>query len=765
MKQYEELDFELFKIKQYGEDLTEKINLLIKHIKSKKEFSGIYNDMHYSIENNYIKILYMGNIYCIIKFPIKVEIENNQKFFYLYSYTFLYRDIEELFSKYLIFYKDEEKPEDNLEQLYLKLKNYDEKIYENEERILKIKKKFEVNPKFASLCNRINENQLKQQICFKIDYKILTPFFNEIFNFSTYDECFEFIADDNRKKLFEYLTNFERSENLKVLKIYGNEGIGKTISLLYYISVENSKHFFYFNLKLIFPKKENSDYTNIKIKKYDYFKYELMRYFVSQYNINDEDNKKEIMANMYKIYLEFLYIFEKNNKEDILNFNFWNLMIYLINNLKNCIFIIDHCKFQMNQLKALSEIIYLIKNSDYSKIIILSSINNSGVKAELANELSKHYESEYPLLIDINNGIEYIKKEGIKNNKDYEESKNIIKKYEITVIEDDKEKEEFEKVDCNERELKEKNDIIDIDEKFYNDYYRNFLKINIFNFNDIDTQKIEQKTIQSPEIKKEANDDNNIKNDFYNNLLKNQQKYISQHKYTQHKYKVITHEKEQILYINALVNIQELVKNAPKEFKRCMEYFNYLPKYYNKFIVTARKLKNKNKNIEYNKIIQIFYDEMKNNIFKNIHQNYINLNKSNFNEALISEYKSLIKISLNITKQKLFYLNKLLKYINQYPLKFLKIKIIFSPKQNAYKKNSNFIKINKGFHGEIFSLDYSYPFVEYAIKEYINTAFNLDIIYKIGLTGSAFVNYLEKKFEYLLIDKNKFNINPQKRYL
>ncbi len=302
MKQYEELDFELFKIKQYEEDLTEKINLLIKHIKSKKEFSGIYNDMHYSIENNYIKILYMGNIYCIIKFPIKVEIENNQKFFYLYSYTFLYRDIEELFSKYLIFYKDEEKPEDNLEQLYLKLKNYDEKIYENEERILKIKKKFEVNPKFASLCNRINENQLKQQICFKIDYKILTPFFNEIFNFSTYDECFEFIADDNRKKLFEYLTNFERSENLKVLKIYGNEGIGKTISLLYYISVENSKNFFYFNLKLIFPKKENSDYTNIKIKKYDYFKYELMRYFVSQYNINDEDNKKEIMANMYKIY-------------------------------------------------------------------------------------------------------------------------------------------------------------------------------------------------------------------------------------------------------------------------------------------------------------------------------------------------------------------------------------------------------------------------------------------------------------------------------
>ena len=419
----------------------------------------------------------------------------------------------------------------------------------------------------------------------------------------------------------------------------------------------------------------------------------------------------------------------------------------------------------MNQLKVLSEIIYLIKNSDYSKIIILSSINNSGVKAELANELSKHYESEYPLLIDINNGIEYIKKEGIKNNKDYEESKNIIKKYEITVIEDDKEKEEFEKVDCNERELKEKNDIIDIDEKFYNDYYRNFLKINIFNFNDIDTQKIEQKTIQSPEIKKEANDDNNIKNDFYNNLLKNQQKYISQHKYTQHKYKVITHEKEQILYIKALVNIQELVKNAPKEFKRCMEYFNYLPKYYNKFIVTARKLKNKNKNIEYNKIIQIFYDEMKNNIFKNIHQNYINLNKSNFNEALISEYKSLIKLSLNITKQKLFYLNKLLKYINQYPLKFLKIKIIFSPKQNAYKKNSNFIKINKGFHGEIFSLDYSYPFVEYILKEYINTAFNLDIIYKIGLTGSAFVNYLEKKFEYLLIDKNKFNINPQKRYL
>ena len=741
MEQFEELDFELFKIKQYGEDLTEKINLLIKHIKSRKEFSGIYNNMQYSIENNDIKILYMSNIYYIIKFPIKVEIENNQKSFYLYSYKTLYEDIKKLFSKYLIFYKDEDKPEDNLEQLYLKLKNYDEKINENE-RILKIKAKFEVSPKFASLCNRINKKQLKQQICFKIDYNILTPFFKEIFNFSTDDECFEFIADDNRKKLFEYFKKFEKSENLKVLKIYGNEGIGKTISFLYYISVENSKHFLYFNLKLLFQKKEESDYSTIKIKKYDYFKLELMRYFVSQYNINDEDNKKEIMEFLFKHFLKFLSKFEKENREDILKFNFWNLMIYLINNLKNCIFILDQFKCEMNQLKALSEIIYLIKHSYNSKVIILSSINNSGVKAKLANELSIHCESIYPLFIDFNNENEYIK--------------NIIKKYETTVFEDDKEKEEFEKDEYDEKELKEKNEIIDIDEKFYNDYYRNFLKISIFNFNNVDTTKINQKEIKSQEI----NDDDNINNDFYNNLLKNQKKYISQSKN-----KVIDKEKEQILYINKLVNIQELVKNAPKELKRCMEYFNYLPKYYNKFIDTEKKLKIRNQSIEYNKIIQIFYDEMKNNIIKKIHQNYKNLNKSDYREDLIYEYKSLFKLSLNITNQKSFHLKKLIKYINQYPIKFLKIQIIFSPNQNVYKKKSNFIEINKGFHGEIFSLDYSYPFVEYVIKDYINKAFNQDKLYKIGLTGSSFVHYFKKEFEYLLIDKNKFNIKPQKRYV
>ena len=71
-----------------------------------------------------------------------------------------------------------------------------------------------------------------------------------------------------------------------------------------------------------------------------------------------------------------------------------------------------------------------------------------------------------------------------------------------------------------------------------------------------------------------------------------------------------------------MINVQELVKDAPKEFKKCMEYFNYLPKYYNKYIGIFRKLKIIHKNIDNNKIIQIFYDEMKLKIIKKIHQSY-----------------------------------------------------------------------------------------------------------------------------------------------
>ena len=53
----------------------------------------------------------------------------------------MYRDIKSLFNNYIIFYNDKEKPEENLEDLYLKLRDYYGKIDEKEERILIIKKK------------------------------------------------------------------------------------------------------------------------------------------------------------------------------------------------------------------------------------------------------------------------------------------------------------------------------------------------------------------------------------------------------------------------------------------------------------------------------------------------------------------------------------------------------------------------------------------------------------------------------------------------
>jgi vacuolar-type H+-ATPase subunit H len=292
---------------------------------------------------------------------------------------------------------------------------------------------------------------------------------------------------------------------------------------------------------------------------------------------------------------------------------------YFYSNIKNCILIIDQFKYEND--KNLDEIIHLIKNSsNKNKIIVSSSINDSGVKSKLVNDLSKHCENIYPLMMNINDKNKFIKKEGIKEKKNDLENKNLIKKDEI---EDDEEKEKSEKDD--EIEFKTENEInntLSIDEQnYYNEYYKNFLKISIFNFKSIGTiqKKTKEKKNKSQGIINKINDHINVKNDFYNDLLKNQENYISHAKY-----EIIEKKTEQLLYISELINVQELVKNVPKEFKKCMEYFNYLPKYYNKFIRIFRKLKISHKNIDYNKIIQIFYDEMKKKIIKKIHQSYKN---------------------------------------------------------------------------------------------------------------------------------------------
>jgi len=172
MEKSKELDFEVFKIKSYGEDLTEQINLLIENIKNTKEISGNYKNIKYSVEDKIIKIYIKGNIFSIIKYPIKLKIEDNSNNFYLYNYDCLYRDIKSLFNNYMIFYNNKEKPEENLVDIYLKLRDYEGKIDEKEERFLYLKKKIKINYKFIPFCNRIDENQFEQQKYFKIDYLI-----------------------------------------------------------------------------------------------------------------------------------------------------------------------------------------------------------------------------------------------------------------------------------------------------------------------------------------------------------------------------------------------------------------------------------------------------------------------------------------------------------------------------------------------------------------------------------------------------------------
>ena len=79
MEKCEELDFEVFKIKSYEEDLTEQINSVIQHIKKTKALNGIFQNIKYSVKDKFINIYIKGNLFSIIKYPIKIKREDNSK--------------------------------------------------------------------------------------------------------------------------------------------------------------------------------------------------------------------------------------------------------------------------------------------------------------------------------------------------------------------------------------------------------------------------------------------------------------------------------------------------------------------------------------------------------------------------------------------------------------------------------------------------------------------------------------------------------------
>ena len=180
-----------------------------------------------------------------------------------------------------------------------------------------------------------------------------------------------------RNDLLNEINNFYDSDEV-LLKIYGTDGIGKSLSFIYLQSLICTYKIVYLNLKEF-----NSYSYNEKIIN---FKKQLLMYY-SQKNNNIKEKKKLNLFNFnrYKEAMDKLdEEIEKCNK----HIDFWVLLELLIkiNKLNNVLYILDQYKEENdknNSLDYFENII--IDQKTKSKLLIVFSINDGKVKYELVN--------------------------------------------------------------------------------------------------------------------------------------------------------------------------------------------------------------------------------------------------------------------------------------------------------------------------------------------------------------------------------------------
>lgn len=203
-------------------------------------------------------------------------------------------------------------------------------------------------------------------------------------------------------------------------------------------------------------------------------------------------------------------------------------------------------------------------------------------------------------------------------------------------------------------------------------------------------------------------------------------------------------DKKLKIYYSNLIELEEMLinKNESNEIITCMSEFNFLPKYYYKFI-------------------QSFYEEEMKNIKNNINLFYskMNINKIKENKVMnnnnnVNIYQNLLKLKKCIAKtyEHLISFQKLYKYSLQFPFKYINIQI---------ENEAIGIIFDEKLKSKKFKLRYSFPFIEKVIDNMIKEYDNKDKININELSGSAYGNALEIKIRENL-NNFKHNIEVRK---
>ena len=517
-----------------------------------------------------------------------------------------------------------------------------------------------------------------------------------------------FVFNEERKQFIDKLDQYaEKTLITEPMKIVGNDGVGKTLTLQFYSSIKlKGYNKFYFNLKLF-------ELYGLK----NYFFIELIRGFSSKENNLNGDFKD--YANCVN-HIQKLTDSKKNNFFDVLK----ELMKFLEFYDKKYIIILDQFKYEY------------ITDTDFEifkgqiewqkfRLIICCSLNDGKIK----NKMFKEYENEILWLKDDphkEENISQIKeiKEIIIENFD-ENEKNKINLKNIYIFKKRREATES---------LNKDKDILNKNEK------DNGTNEDINTFNNNDLINVEKTNNENKGDKKDKNKEVIVEPKYI---------YKLPIKLSSHKYKMADYDETPIkIYYNNLVDLKEIIEEKePEEIYNFMSNFNCLPKYYKKF--NTFKINQKLNNInDISLIIENFKEEISNKISQNINNFY---NKEyDFDKINNNIYNFIFKLKKKINKYSDRNINfkKLYKFSKKFPMKYIIVK---------NENNLNIINFDKSIINGKFKLNYSFPFIEYVLNNIIESYDNdnkIDIKY---LSGSAFGNALElklRKYQILIIMDN-----------
>ena len=238
------------------------------------------------------------------------------------------------------------------------------------------------------------------------------------------------IIIEKRDDFINEISNFFNSDDV-ILKIYGCDGIGKSLSFVYLQSLINKYKIVYFNLKEF----HFLDHW----KTIEVFKKQLLMYYsTNNTNTNNKEIKNKYNFNRYNQLIKKLD--NKINEYDGA-VNFWILldMLMKMNEFQNVLYILDQYKKE-NDIKNSLDYFEnkVIKQNTNQKLLVAFSINDGTVKNDFMDNLKGIIEPN-----EINNKKDDTKdiNDSLSDTEeffeDYEESFNYID--EINVSDEDKE--------------------------------------------------------------------------------------------------------------------------------------------------------------------------------------------------------------------------------------------------------------------------------------------------------------------------------------